>query len=103
MKTIFFACCFFCATAAFGQTASSISSYAQPTELPEHPQHASQHSMADMTNLRGEGDYSYGHGDRPLWEFGPVKEEPSLGEVAREYRKEHELAKKATITFAQSN
>jgi hypothetical protein len=103
MKTIFFAFCFFCATAAFGQVGSVLSNNPQPTELPEHPAHASQHAMADSTNLRGSGDYSVGQGEQPLWEFGPVKEEPSLGEVARAYRKDHEMAKKATVTFVQSN
>jgi hypothetical protein len=103
MKTILFAFCFFCATAAFGQAAGGLSSYVQPIELPEHPEHAAQHPMADDMNLRGSGAYSYGQGERPLWEFGPVKQEVPLGDVARAYRKDHEMAKKATITFVQNN
>jgi len=41
MKTTFFAFCFLCATAAFGQTAGVLSNNPQPTEVPDHPQHAS--------------------------------------------------------------
>ncbi|HTC49574.1 MAG TPA: hypothetical protein VK722_19790 [Candidatus Aquilonibacter sp.] len=99
MKTIVIAFCFLCATAAFGQTASVISNNPQPTVLPDHPWHASQHSMATDSNLRGSADYSYEHGEQPLWEFGPVKEEKSLGEVARDYRKIHLAERKATVVM----
>jgi hypothetical protein len=40
------------------------------------------------------------HGERPLWEFGPVSEpERPLGDVAREVRKEKQVARKAEITL----
>jgi len=41
--------------------------------------------------------YSYAKGERPLWEFGPVSEPVPLGDVARAYRAEHALAKKAEV------
>jgi hypothetical protein len=99
MKTIAIAFCFLCATAAFGQNAPVISNNPQPTEVPDHPWHASQHSMATDSNLRGSADYSYEHGDRPLWEFGPVKEERPLGDIARDYRKIHLAERKAAVVM----
>jgi len=43
--------------------------------------------------------YSYAQGERPLWEFGPVSEPVSLGDVARAYRKEKVSAKKAELVL----
>ena len=57
--------------------------------------------MATEHSIVGGGSqtYTFGHGERPLWEFGPVSVEPSLGDVARAYRKEKLTAKKAEIIF----
>jgi hypothetical protein len=87
--------------AAFGQTASVLSSEVRINPVPDHPQHASQHSMADEHPLvgGGPGTYTYAQGERPLWEFGPVTEPVPLGDVARAYRKEKLAAKKAQIVF----
>jgi hypothetical protein len=101
MKTILVAIFICCASAAFGQVGGSISSVAQPMQMADHPQHASPHAMATEQSIVGgvADDYMVAHGERPLWEFGPVKEEPSLGDVARAYRKEKMTAKKAAIVL----
>jgi hypothetical protein len=101
MKTTIFAFCFLCATAAFGQTANILTNNPQPLIFPEHPQHASEHAMAQESNLLGCSAYSYAQGERPLWEFGSVKpQEVSLGEVARAYRNGHVIDRKPSKVSA---
>jgi hypothetical protein len=86
-------------TAAFGQTASVMTSQAQPLQIPDHPMHASEHSMASETSLFGSSPYSYAKGEVPLSELGsPIYHTP-LGDLAREARKEHASLPKATKTF----
>ena len=99
MKTTLVVLFIFCTAAAFGQIAGAISSQAQVLELPEHPQHAELHEMAQERPLvgGGPGAYTYAQGERPLWEFGPVSVPTPLGDVARAYRKEKLAAKKAEI------
>jgi hypothetical protein len=100
MKTALFAAIVFCSAAAFGQAA--ISNQVVPLQLPDHPQHASFTSMASETPIVGGSPdtYTYAHGERPLWEFGPVAPPPTpLGDVARAFRKEKLAAKKAEIIF----
>jgi hypothetical protein len=100
MKTILFALCFLCATAAaVGQAAGSLSNVAQPTQIPSHPEHAMQHSMGQEQNLLEHSDYSYAQGERPLWEFGPVSRPVPLGDTARMLRKEHATAKKSEVIW----
>jgi hypothetical protein len=78
------------ACAAFAQTASvGVQPVQGATFQPySHPEHASQHEMSTGQSLLGEGGVTSAHGERPLWEFGSDKVEPSLGDVARAYRKE---------------
>jgi hypothetical protein len=96
VKTALFLLCFFCAAAAFGQAAGVISSQAVMLQLPDHPQHASQHEMASEQSLLSGSTYSYAQGERPLWEFGSALKQPApLGDIARAVRKEHAAAKKA--------
>lgn len=101
MKTTLFVLVIFCAAAAFGQTASVLPNQPVIVELPDHPQHAEHHAMATEQSLVGGSSdtYTYAQGERPLWEFGPVAEQPSLGDVARAYRREKTAAKKAEIVF----
>lgn len=102
MKTILIVMFLFFAAAAFGQTAGSIPSQAQMVQVPEHPLHASQHAMGQeqfIVGGSGSDTYSFAQGERPLWEFGPVTQEPSLGDIARAYRKEKVAQKKAEIVF----
>ncbi len=96
MKTTICVFCFLCATAAFGQTASVLSNNPQPVILPEHPQHAAQHAMAEESSLLGNSAYSYGKGEQPLSEFATVRVEVPLGDIAREYRKAHAFDRRAT-------
>jgi hypothetical protein len=102
MKTTLFVLFIFCASAALGQTAAGLVSN-QPVivEVPDHPQHASLHEMAQEQPLVGGSplSYTYAQGERPLWEFGPFSEPVPLGDVARAYRKEKLTAKKAEIVF----
>ena len=95
--------CLLFAASAFGQVAAgAISSEAQMTVLPDHPKHAEIHNMASDQSLIGGSMYTSEHGDRPLWEFGPVSAPPRpLGDVAREYRQQHIFARKAEIVVEQ--
>jgi hypothetical protein len=101
MKTtitaICFAFCFLCATAAFGQTASVLSNTPAPTVIPDHPLRATQHDMAHYDNLRGTDAYSFVQGEQPLWQYPSDKRETPLGDIARAYRKDHMVDRKATI------
>jgi hypothetical protein len=100
MKTTLMVLFILCAAAALGQTAAVLPNQVQILEVPDHPLHADAHAMAVEHPLVGGGGletYTFAHGERPLWEFGPVSEEPSLGDVARAYRKEKMTAKKAEI------
>ena len=89
----------FAASACFGQAAGAISSQPQPIQVPSHPMHAEQHSMAAEQSLVGGGTYAYAQGERPLWEFGPVSQPVPLGDIARAVRKEKQAAKKAEFVF----
>jgi hypothetical protein len=97
MKTVVIAFCLLCATAAFGQVASSLSNNPQPLVMTDHPQRAETHPMAPDDNLRGSAAYTFAQGERPLWEFPSEKHETPLGDIARAYRKDHAFDKKATI------
>jgi len=101
MKTTLLIITILCSVAAFGQNASSISNNPQPLQLTGHPEHASQGTMAIEHSLVGGGasTYSYAQGERPLWEFGEIKPQIPLGDVARSARKEKLTAKKAEIIF----
>ena len=100
MKNLLFAVIFLAATAAFGQ-AGSISSQVAPLRIADHAQHASLAPMASEHPLVGGAadNCSYAHGERPLWEFGPVSQPTPLGDVARAYRKEKLAAKKAEVVY----
>jgi hypothetical protein len=99
MKPLFVLAIILCSAAAFGQAA--LSNQVVPIQIADHPQHASLTPMACERPLVGGAPdaYVYAQGERPLWEFGPVSEPVSLGEVARAVRKEKLTAKKAEIVF----
>jgi hypothetical protein len=98
-KTTLLALFLLCSAAAFAQVAGSVSSTVVLPPMPEHVEHAEAHAMAVEHSLVGGGSdtYTTAHGERPLWEFGPVTEETPLGDVARAYRKEKMTGKKAEI------
>jgi hypothetical protein len=92
--TIFALCalCFLCATSAFGQNAPILQNTPQPTQMFEHPEHASVHPMAPEANLFGPNPYTYARGEQPISEYtSALPQETPLGDVARAYRKEHAL------------
>jgi hypothetical protein len=101
MKTTLLILFILCAAAAFGQNVNVLSSQPQITSFYEHHEHAEPHALAQEQPIVGGGGdtYSYGQGQQPLWEFGPVSEPVPLGDVARAYRKEKTAAKKAELVF----
>ncbi|HEY6766325.1 MAG TPA: hypothetical protein VI386_16330 [Candidatus Sulfotelmatobacter sp.] len=99
MKTAVFIFCLFCASVSFGQIAASISSQAQPMQMVEHAEHAAQHDMATAQDIFEHSDYAYARGERPLSEFGPFSTPTPLGDIAREWRKQHAIVKKADIIW----
>jgi hypothetical protein len=101
MKIALIVLCVLCAATAVGQNGAVLSNQVMFSAMPDHPQHAEPHAMATEHSIVGGGAQTYTseHGERPLWEFGPVSVEPSLGDVARAYRKEKLTAKKAQIVF----
>jgi hypothetical protein len=100
MKPLLVLAVILCSAAAFGQ-ASALSNQVTPIQIVDHPLHAALTPMACERPLVGGAPdtYSYAQGERPLWEFGPVSEPVSLGDVARAYRKEKVSAKKAELVL----
>lgn len=102
MKTTLLLLVLMCTAAASGQTAAVLSSQPQIFHMVEHPMHAEPTPMATEHPIVGLGPSSYtiAQGERPLWEFGPVTDPPRpLGDIAREYRKEKQAAKKAEVVL----
>jgi len=96
MRTLMGTLLLLCAAAAFSQTASVLNSTAQPFRMADHPEHATQHALAQESSLLGESSYSYAKGEVPLAELGsPIYQTP-LGDLARTARKERGNARKAT-------
>lgn len=98
MKTLVLVACILCTAAAFGQATAGtyvLSSQPQMIAVPSHPQHAASKPMVSNENLLGQGGYTYGRGERPLWEVAPDRIEKPLGDQARELKQERLTAKKA--------
>jgi len=98
MKMTLLVFCLVLTTAAFGQYNSSINSQPQPYHSPEHPAHASYAPMASGQSVVGGGGYIIAQGDRPASDF-PQQVQISLGEAARELRKQHQQVKKARVVW----
>jgi len=100
MKTTLFVLFLVMTTAAFGQNVGTAWDN-QPVvvQVPSHPQTAAPQPMAVELNLLGNTNYASAHGERPLWEVGAKPVEVSLGEIARNLRKQHDVAKKADKCF----
>jgi hypothetical protein len=89
-------------TAALGQATAGVTAFSnEPVAImmQTHERHASQQSMSREQNLLGSSSFSYGKGERPLWEVAPNSNPVPLGDVARALRKQHETAKKAEIVW----
>lgn len=102
MKSAVFVLCFLCGTVAFGQSVGGSvggATLSSTVQMSSHPERASQTPMAVEQSLLENSNYIIAQGERPLWEVQPpsqVREVP-LGDIARMYRKDHELVKKADI------
>ena len=102
MKTMLFAFCFFCATAAFGQTTGAgalLNSEPMVVEFTSHAARASRMPMGVQQNLLEGSNVTSAHGERPLWEFATPAKVTPLGDSARMLKKAHEAAKKADIVW----
>ena len=99
MKTTLLVFCLLLTTAAFGQYwGGGISAQPQIYIPPDHPAHASFSSISDGTSFVGGGSYTIAQGDRPASDF-PQLAQISLGDAARELRKQHEKVKKARVVW----
>lgn len=103
MKSCFFllAVCIFGHVGAAGQVVNGYWLNGQPQMLvmPDHPQHASQTPLAPEQDLRERSTYTYAQGERPTWEFMPVPNFVPIAELARTFRDEHVMAKKAVVVW----
>ena len=100
MKMTILLFCLLCATAAFGQYYSVGTAPIQSTyNPPSHPNHAFSQPMSVEQNLLGVNSLTSAQGEMPLWEAPAMSREVPLGDVARELRKQHAVAKKARLTL----
>jgi hypothetical protein len=100
MKTILFLFSMLCATGALAQSGAAVlSADVQKWEVPSHPGHATVKSLAQEESLLNLNAPTIERGERPLWELGQIKEEPSLGEAARIQRKLHASDKKSPVVW----
>jgi hypothetical protein len=96
MKTMIVLLLVISATGAFAQSYGTVLN-GDPVifRIPGHPEHASMQEMAAPHYIVHATNGTVGFGVQPLWEFPVVSESVSLGEAARELRKQHATAKKA--------
>ena len=97
MKITLLVFCLLLATAAFGQY-GYLSPQMNPYNAPDHPAHASYAEMPAGQSVVGGGGYTLAQGDRPASDF-PQKPQVSLGDAARELRKQHDQVKKARFVW----
>jgi hypothetical protein len=70
--------------------------------VPDHPMHASQGDLRPEQSLLGSNGVTVARGERPLSDFpDDHRYVKPLGDVARDYRKEHATAEKAAIVWNQ--
>jgi hypothetical protein len=98
MKITLLVFCLLLTTAAFGQYVNSINAQANPYHVPDHPAHASYAEIPTGQSVVGGGGYTLAQGDRPASDF-PQTQQMSLGDAARELRKQHEQVKKARFVW----
>jgi len=86
-------------TEAFAQTYESYSStiptaaMGSNVQMPDHSQPVVQRSLYASSSVTS------AQGERPAWEIPGLPQPRPLGDVARDYRKAHENAKKAIIVW----
>ena len=100
MKKTLLVLSLFMTTAAFAQYGGGgyISSQPQIYHAPDHPAHAGFEPMATEQNVYPSNTYTLAVGDRPASDF-PHAASPSLGDIARELKKEHALVKKSDTVW----
>ena len=102
MKTVLFMFSLLCATGALGQASAGVSVLSadvQKWDMISHTSHASAMPLAAEQSLISPSYPTIARGERPLWELGQIKEEPSLGEAARVQKKLHANDKKAPVVW----
>ena len=97
MKITLLLCCLLLSASAFGQY-GYISSQTNAYQPPDHPAHASYAPTATEFTVIGGAGYTMAQGERPLSDF-PQKTQMSLGDAARELKKQHEQVKKARFVW----
>ena len=86
---------------AFGQCCQTSGVQPQmstPWMVPDHAMRASQHGLGIEYDLQERGGSTMARGERPAWEVYDANE-VSLGDFAREYRKQHLTARKALFVW----
>jgi len=95
--------CIFSAVGAAGQVSGGVmNAEPQMFEMPDHPQQASQQGMGQARDIMERTVSVSTHGEKPMWEAmqeAPATAVTPLGDAAREIRKEHALAKKASVVW----
>ncbi len=98
-KTLLVLSLFVLTTAAFAQYSGGyVSSEPQIFHSPEHPAHASFAPIKTEVSIYPGTSYISAQGDRPASDF-PQAASVSLGDIARELKKEHALVKKSTTVW----
>lgn len=102
MKTTLLVLCLLCSTAGFAQfyQVGGASRDSQPViyEPPSHPQHADYTPMMQEHSVIS-GSYSSAQGERPASDFPQAGPGISLGEYARQFKRQHEVQKKARVVW----
>lgn len=102
MKTLLFALIIVCTTTVFGQAVGGgavLSGQPMVFDVPSHPEHASQKSLANEQRVLIDGGLVIAQGERPLWEAMPETPVTPLGDTARLLRQEHAKAKKSAVVW----
>jgi len=99
MKAIFLGLCLLFATAAFGQSVLTGSSFANTVQPADHPNRSTFQDMGTERSLLGSNNVLIGHGEMPLSEAPLQFHEVPLGDSARALKQEHANVKKARIVW----
>jgi hypothetical protein len=86
------------AFAQYGGAAGYLSAEPQIFHAPEHPAHASFAPIQSGTSIYPGTSYTSAQGDRPPSDF-PQAATASLGDIARELKKQHALVKKSDTVW----
>ena len=100
-KTLFVLSLFVLTTAAFAQYGGAvghISAEPQIFRAPEHPAHAGFATLRSETSIYPGTSYMSAQGERPASDF-PQAATASLGDLAREFKKQHAQVKKSKMVW----